>query len=146
MCYLKRLLSADSGAARCFSGDYTRKVAFGRLPLNFVHFCVCCVTFQPLSFDVVCQLEERGRICGGGGGAATDKSKNLLCGSGCVGCGKVAGLFVASLFSPLCRGLQHRHSLGLQFFSVNGCWICQRDLVQSASVDQSWSIRAGLSL
>lgn len=40
----------------------------------------------------------------GGGGAAREKkkrSKNLLCGSGSVGCGKVAGVIVASLFSPL---------------------------------------------
>lgn len=29
------------------------------------------------------------------------KAKNLLSGSGCVGCGKVAGVFVASLFCPL---------------------------------------------
>lgn len=37
-------------------------------------------------------------------GAQKAISKNLLCGSGCVGCGEVAGVFVASLFSPLCRG------------------------------------------
>lgn len=29
------------------------------------------------------------------------KAKNLLSGSGCVGCGKVAGVFVASLVCPL---------------------------------------------
>ena len=54
---------------------------------------------QQLSFDVVCQVEEGDWICGGE--AHRDKSKNLLCGSRCVGCGKVAGVFVASLFSPL---------------------------------------------
>ncbi|XP_051239879.1 catenin delta-1 isoform X1 [Dicentrarchus labrax] len=62
------------------------------------------------------------------------KSKNLLCGSGSVGCGKVAGVFVASLFSPLlCRGLQHGHLLNLQFFCVNGCWITPRDQAKSAN-------------
>lgn len=64
--------------------------------------------FQQLSFDVVCQVEEGDRVGGGGGGgggagAVRDKSKNLLCGSECVGCGKVAGVFVASSFSPLYR-------------------------------------------
>lgn len=54
--------------------------------------------FQQLSFDVVCQVEEGDRISGGA--AARDKSKNLLCGSECVGCGTVAGVFVASLFVP----------------------------------------------
>ena len=81
--------------------------------------------FQQLSFDVVCPC-RRGRETGGGGGAARDKSKNLLCGSGCMGCGKVEGVFVASLFSLLCRRLQHGHLLNLQSFSVNGCWITQR--------------------
>lgn len=62
---------------------------------------------QQLSFDVVCQVEEGDWICGGG--AHRDKRKNLLCGSRCVGCGKVAGVFVASLFSPLlCGGFSAR--------------------------------------
>ncbi len=42
---------------------------------------------------MVCQVEEGHGL--GGGGGAKDKSKNLLCGSGRVGCGKVAGVFVA---------------------------------------------------
>lgn len=60
--------------------------------------------FQQLSFDVVRQVEAQRE------GLLLlvvvvveqlgTKSKNLLCGSGCVGCGKVAGMFVASLFSP----------------------------------------------
>lgn len=97
---------------------------------------------QQLPFDVVRQVGEGGQDlwCGGGsGGAARDKSKNLLCGSRCVGCGKVAGLFVTSLHSLLCRGLLHRHPLSLQLFSVNGCWITQKDLTETASVDQFWS-------
>lgn len=61
---------------------------------------------------MVGQVEEGDGI-GGGGGAVRDKSKNLLCRSGCVGCGKVAGVFVASLFSPLRRGFQHGHLLSL---------------------------------
>lgn len=58
---------------------------------------------QQMSIDVVYQVR------GGRQGwwwSCSDKSKNLLCGSGCVGCGKVAGVFVASLFSLLCKGLQ----------------------------------------
>lgn len=92
---------------------------------------------------MVCQLEEGDWI---GGGAAKDKSKNLLCGSGCVGCGKVAGVFVASLFSPLCRGFQHGHRLSLQFFRVNGCRITGKDEAKPAVVDHSWSKLATLSL
>lgn len=54
--------------------------------------------FQQLAFDVVGL-----RIRAAGGGAARDKSQNLLCGSGCgvwLG-GRQAGVFVASFFSPL---------------------------------------------
>lgn len=54
------------------------------------------------------------------------------------GCGEAAGVFVAKLFSPLCRGLLHRHLLDLQLFRVNGWWTTQRDLAKSASVDHSW--------
>lgn len=45
--------------------------------------------FQPLSFDVVCQVEDGDRRSGGSGGGGAgregEKSKNLLCRSGCVG-------------------------------------------------------------
>lgn len=89
----------DSEAARC-------------VQVTVLALCVCdfflhsdCLLLQQLSFDVVCQVEEGDRICGAAGGgaaaAARDKSKNLLCGYGRMGCGKVAGVFVASLFSPL---------------------------------------------
>lgn len=68
--------------------------------------------FPQPSFNVVCQVDE-GDWIDGGGGAARHKSKNLLCGSGRVGCGKVAGLFVTSLFGPLFKGFQQGHLLNL---------------------------------
>lgn len=75
---------------------------------------------------MVCQVEEGGRICASGG-EAREESKNLLCGSGCMGCGKVAGVFVALLFGPLCRGLQQETPSQLSVLSVlNRGWILLR--------------------
>lgn len=53
--------------------------------------------FQQWSFVVVC-LE--------GGAGLVVEQQNLLCGSGCVRCGKAEGMLVASS-SPLLRGFQH---------------------------------------
>lgn len=68
--------------------------------------------FQQLSsFDVVCPCRREE------GGQQPGTKARTCCVGLCMGCGKVAGMFVASLFSLLCRGLQHRHLLNLQSFS-----------------------------
>lgn len=74
--------------------------------------------FQQLSFDVVCQVEDWDLVGGGGGGAAArDKSKNLLCGSECVGCGVVAGVLLLH-YSASCVEASDRDTFSVYSSSV----------------------------